>query len=147
MIKDSGERRVFSTGSVRDVQQGKGRCDLMPLIEVEDFINTYLYAPHGHVLTFINKQQFIDAAASFAREAFPDPYTAVLELAIHFEEGALKYGEFNWQKGIPVHCYIDSGIRHYLKHKRGDTDERHDRAFLWNMLCAEWTRRNLNVED
>ena len=30
-IKDSGERRTFSTGSVRDVPEGKGRCDLLPL--------------------------------------------------------------------------------------------------------------------
>ena len=26
-IKDSGERRTFSTGSVRDVSEGKGRCE------------------------------------------------------------------------------------------------------------------------
>ena len=30
MIKDSGERREFSTGAVRDMQAGKGRCDLLP---------------------------------------------------------------------------------------------------------------------
>ena len=26
-IKDSGERRTFPTGSMRDVSEGKGRCD------------------------------------------------------------------------------------------------------------------------
>lgn len=31
MIKDSGSRREFETGAVRDIQEGKGRCDLMPL--------------------------------------------------------------------------------------------------------------------
>lgn len=30
-LKDSGERREFGTGAVRDIQEGKGRCDLMPL--------------------------------------------------------------------------------------------------------------------
>lgn len=30
MIKDSGNRREFETGAVRDIQEGKGRCDLMP---------------------------------------------------------------------------------------------------------------------
>ena len=30
MIKDSGERRKFSTGAVRDMQAGKGRMDLLP---------------------------------------------------------------------------------------------------------------------
>ena len=62
-----------------------------------------------------------------------------LQVAIHFEEGAKKYGENNWQKGIPVHCYIDSAVRHYLKFLRGDMDERHDRAFVWNILCCIWT--------
>lgn len=30
-IMDSGERRRFSTGAVRDIADGKGRCDLLPL--------------------------------------------------------------------------------------------------------------------
>ena len=29
-IKDSGERREFDTGAVRDIQEGKGRMDLLP---------------------------------------------------------------------------------------------------------------------
>lgn len=29
-IKDSGERRAFDTGAVRDIQTGKGRMDLLP---------------------------------------------------------------------------------------------------------------------
>ena len=31
VIKDSGNRREFSTGAVRDMAEGKGRCDLLPL--------------------------------------------------------------------------------------------------------------------
>ena len=27
MIKDSGNRTAFTTGAVRDIQVGKGRCD------------------------------------------------------------------------------------------------------------------------
>lgn len=61
-----------------------------------------------------------------------------LEVAKHFEEGAKKYGENNWQRGIPVHCYIDSAIRHYLKWLRGDKDEFHCRAFCWNVMCCIW---------
>ncbi len=30
MIKDSGTRRQFETGAVRDMAKGKGRCDLIP---------------------------------------------------------------------------------------------------------------------
>lgn len=29
-LKDSGERRVFQSGAVRDIEEGKGRCDLLP---------------------------------------------------------------------------------------------------------------------
>ncbi|NJO61247.1 MAG: hypothetical protein HC836_24240 [Richelia sp. RM2_1_2] len=31
-IKDSGERRHFETGAVRDVVEGKGAFDLLPLV-------------------------------------------------------------------------------------------------------------------
>lgn len=64
--------------------------------------------------------------------------TMLLEVAKHFEEGAKKYGENNWQKGIPPKCYIDSAVRHYLKWLRGDKDEPHDRAFVWNLMCCIW---------
>jgi hypothetical protein len=63
----------------------------------------------------------------------------VRDLAKHFEEGAKKYGERNWEQGLPVHCYIDSAVRHYLKWLRGDRDEPHDRAFVWNLVCCIWT--------
>ena len=66
-----------------------------------------------------------------------------LEVAKHFEDGAKKYGPDNWRRGIPVNCYIDSAVRHYLKYLRGDTDERHDRAFVWNILCCIWTVENM----
>ena len=38
-IKDSGERREFATGAVRDIQEGKGRCDLMPLDVIARVLN------------------------------------------------------------------------------------------------------------
>ena len=59
----------------------------------------------------------------------------LMEVSKHFEDGAKKYDERNWEKGIPTHCYVDSGVRHFLKYIDGFEDERHDRAFLWNMLC------------
>lgn len=34
-------------------------------------------------------------------------------------------------------------IWRYLKYKRGDDDERHDRAFVWNILCAIWTCKEM----
>jgi hypothetical protein len=143
-IKDSGNRREFETGAVRDIQEGKGRCDLMPL-DVVALVNGC--GEDSHVIRCISdfcKDGMIihlcGALEVFTEFRYKNSMpTMFLEVAKHFEEGAKKYGENNWQKGIPVHCYIDSAIRHYLKWLRGDKDEPHDRAFCWNILCAIWT--------
>lgn len=58
---------------------------------------------------------------------------------------AEEYGENNWQKGIPESSYIDSAVRHYLKWLRGDDDERHDRAFVWNIMCLIWTHEHITT--
>ena len=144
-IKDSGERREFHTGAVRDIQEGKGRCDLMPLDVVAN-VGDCWDQWHRDVLLLIYKFQctgctgYLDSTLNcFGSHAFSDPQTMLLEVSKHFEEGAKKYGEHNWQKGIPINCYIDSAVRHYLKFLRGDGDEPHDRAFCWNIICAIWT--------
>ena len=93
VIKDSGTRREFETGAVRDMQEGKGRCDLLPPL-------------------------------------------ALLRLARHFEAGAFKYGERNWEKGIPLSSFIDSALRHMLKYMAGETDEDHLVAAAWNLMAA-----------
>ena len=155
MIKDSGNRTEFESGAVRDIQEGKGRCDLLPLsvitellwaaekIEAGDTIGCiYGFTKCGkteHLYNIFNGQ-----------ELFKDIETLILEVSIHFEDGAEKYGDRNWEKGIPTDRYIDSAVRHYLKYLRGDTDERHDRAFIWNIMCCIWTCENkpeLNTYD
>lgn len=153
-IKDSGARRAFASGAVRDVAEGKGRCDLLPLEEVSVFLGGYLsmgptYYPKDEVIESINQyvrngsiDSLYTAIRKFVdREGF-HPSTAILELAKHYEDGLQKYPERNWEKGISLKCYIDSGIRHYLKHMRGDRDEPHDRAFMWNIFGAIWTHHN-----
>lgn len=136
-ILDSGERRQFDTGAVRDIQEGKGRCDLMPL----DVVGSMLDSPTLlYIYNFTKTDDILclrDAITSSG--VFHDMHTMFLELSKHFEEGAKKYGENNWQKGIPTHCYVDSAVRHYLKYLRGDKDEPHDRAFVWNLVCCIWT--------
>lgn len=64
------------------------------------------------------------------------PCSAILELSKHCENGALKYGERNVDKGIPQHSFIDSGLRHLFKYLRGDRDENHLVAALWNIAWA-----------
>lgn len=143
-IKDSGERTQFESGAVRDMRAGKGRCDLMPLEVVANYICPDNDS-NDHILWNLNMFQktnstsFLYSAISiFEMRAYKDTYTMLLEVAKHYEEGAKKYGHNNWQKGIPTWCYIDSATRHYLKWLRGDKDEPHDRAFVWNLLCCIW---------
>lgn len=70
------------------------------------------------------------------------PWDAIHELAIHCEQGALKYGERNCEKGIPIHSLIDSAIRHLSCYLRGMKDEPHLRAALWNIAFAIYMEKN-----
>lgn len=138
-LKDSGTRREFSSGAVRDINEGKGRCDLLPLGVVGEIENDPLLVSINEYVRNGEKFKLVEVIKAFSKTRYGDLYTAMLEVSKHYEDGCNKYGERNWEKGIPLHCYIDSAVRHYLKHQRGDTDEPHDRAFLWNLLCALWT--------
>lgn len=142
MILDSGNRKEFETGATRDCREGVGRCDLLPLdvvgefykSEILDEINKYIRDGHTmHLYTVLD---------NFINVNYDDIPTAMLDLAIHYEEGCRKYGDRNWEQGIPLHCFIDSAVRHYLKHMREDEDESHERAFMWNIIGAIWTHNN-----
>lgn len=64
------------------------------------------------------------------------PWNAIIEVSKHCEDGALKYGEGNVNKGIPQHSLIDSAFRHLAKYNLGMDDEDHLRAAAWNILWA-----------
>lgn len=95
-ILDSGERTEFMTGAVRDMHEGKGRFDLLPMC-------------------------------------------VLMRLAKHYEKGALKYEERNWEKGIDAHSFADSAFRHLVKYMDGWTDEDHLIAAIWNLRGLAWT--------
>lgn len=95
-IKDSGSRREFGTGAVRDMAKGKGRFDLIP-------------------------------------------WEVIRALAIHYQKGAEKYSERNWENGIPVKAFLDSAMRHLAQVIDGKDDENHAISAIWNMVCAYQT--------
>lgn len=139
-IKDSGSRREFSTGAVRDDGGNKGRCDLMPMDVVFHILgcDSIISAIHSYMQTGYTGSLYTAMDLFRVMHYEGSAETMLLEVAKHFEDGAKKYGDNNWQKGIPVNCYIDSALRHYLKFRRGDKDEPHDRAFVWNLMCCIW---------
>lgn len=56
-------------------------------------------------------------------------------LARHFENGAKKYGDDNWRKGLPLRRFIDSAFRHLCQYMEGKDDEDHLTAVIWNLMC------------
>lgn len=73
------------------------------------------------------------------------PPHALLRLAQHFENGAAKYGERNWEKGQPLHCYVDSAMRHLVSYLSGDRSEDHMSACAWNVLAFVETQHRIET--
>lgn len=92
-FKDSGQRANFDTGAVRDIDDNKGRFDLLPA-------------------------------------------DAIRQLARVMETGCLKYGDRNWEQGIPIRRYVDSALRHIFCVLAGMEDEPHLPMAMWNLACA-----------
>lgn len=155
VLKDSGERTEFASGAVRDVAAGKGRCDLLPidscraLLEYEFGASVALedYRPCDILMAieqFTNTGDpgnLIRAVKLFGVVEGMSDWQMIRMCARQLEDGAVKYGERNWERGIPLERYVDSGIRHLTKYYDEWSDEPHDRAFVWNMLCGHHTAK------
>ena len=64
------------------------------------------------------------------------PPDALLRLSKHLENGAKKYGRWNYLRGIPVSSFIDSALRHLCEYLAGYDDEDHLGAAAFNVLGA-----------
>lgn len=62
------------------------------------------------------------------------PWNAIGDVSKHCEDGAIKYGEHNVDRGIPAHSLADSALRHMRKFLCGEIDEDHLVAAAWNIL-------------
>lgn len=121
MIKSSGGKTVFETGAVRDIKTAEnGRCDLLPL----DVISAFAPLSGGarELLRYIAlfQESGSDIHLHYALGIFlvnAEQYNGwadmMLDVSIHYAEALEKYPENN--------------------------DERHDRAFVWNILGCLWT--------
>ena len=158
-IKDSGNRRTFANGGVRDMAEGKGACHLLPLdiiSEVFAYAETHMnvHLKTHEIIFCLSEYQRVGveegiyaAITSFANDHFGNLPNAILELAIHFEMGSKKYEPNNWKNIGELDTFLDSAVRHFLKVCRGDKDEPHDRAFLWNLVCLLWTKKHYKKEN
>jgi hypothetical protein len=190
-LQDSGERTHFETGAMREIVQGKGRFDLLPLAEISNIVTQlnvdnyneifstllieerppkegelevriiaqiysqiYLFRKFGsyqmllstfHLGVILNAYKSgvkLDSIQALNSEYITFFFNTLWELAKHYENGALKYEARNWEKGLPLHSFIDSALRHLTKVMVGLEDEPHNIAFLWNIVCAMYTKVN-----
>lgn len=63
------------------------------------------------------------------------PLYGILAAALQMERGAEKYAARNWEKGMPLSRFLDSGMRHLAKFSAGFNDEPHLDAAIWNLIC------------
>lgn len=61
------------------------------------------------------------------------PPEAIKRMALVLEAGAKKYSARNWEKGLPLSTFIDSGLRHLNKLMAGESDEDHATLAMTNL--------------
>ena len=91
MIQDSGERREFKSGAVRDVQEGKGRCDLLPLDIVGGHIHNDVFYHIDNYVRCGDPEELHRALDEFIGESRANWCEAMLEVSKHYEDGCQKY--------------------------------------------------------
>lgn len=63
------------------------------------------------------------------------PPEALRRLAQLYERGAAKYGDRNWEVGIPVSRCFSSALRHLMQALASEADEDHLAAVLFNVAA------------
>lgn len=63
------------------------------------------------------------------------PMSALMRVTQHYVNGAKKYGDHNWRKGIPSSRCISSALRHLYQWFTGDRSEDHLSAVVFNVFC------------
>jgi hypothetical protein len=166
-LKDSGERQTFSTGAVRDLQNGKGRYDLLPVHTIKLVLKgekIFLYSdPLLHVREAIDltleafnhpeeSEKYILRAGEQMLwymevmlgtgnvDTTIHPVHGIFRVARVYEKGALKYAARNWEKGINLCRYLDSALRHLFQVLEGRTDEDHPAQAAWNLVSFVETK-------
>ena len=66
------------------------------------------------------------------------PSEPMFRLARHYELGAAKYTDHNWKKGIKSSRCLDSLLRHAFAYSRGDREEDHLSAVVFNAFAIMW---------
>ena len=132
-------RETFESGAVRDTTDY--RYDLIPI----QTLHLLLDFPHSN----IRAQALISALSAYYTSEDEDVMTVLVNLsefvkvqvsqlahlyAQAMHEGAGKYGENNWRKGIPAPNLLNHALHHLFKLVSGDQSENHRSHLVWNVL-------------
>lgn len=143
----AGEGDGVSTGNLGEDPLFRGRCK----------VSIVAGPPGSHESPKFDKVQSSGEKDTFQTGAVRDRRAgkgrydlvspiALRRLARHYENGILSgdYAPRNWEQGMPLHCYVESAIRHlmdYLEDRiRGrEPKEDHLAAAAWNAFGAMHT--------
>ena len=133
---DSGHRQQFQTGAQRDEQTDKPRFDLIPL-DALDILQRW----EGGAPFEVDQSNPPITGWCDPRDVRIDliPALALNRLGGLYHRGAVKYGDNNYQKGIPLARIYASLFRHLIAWKAGDTSEDHLAAIAWNAIALMFT--------
>ena len=56
-------------------------------------------------------------------------------IAETYGEGSGKYGDYNWEKGIPTKSLMDHAMAHINQYNLGDRSEDHLAHAAWNLIA------------
>jgi hypothetical protein len=73
------------------------------------------------------------------------PSLPIRRLAMIYEAGAVKYGDNNWRKGMPLSRYLDSAERHLNCLKAGEKTEDHAMQACWNYFSYVCTLADIEA--
>lgn len=127
VVKDSGQREEYANGFVRDTEDGK-----------EDFVRLFT-DPKIHA-AIVKEPRLLDFLATDGAHLVPPEM--LIRWAVHMHKGAQKYGESNWRQArglVAIARFARSFCRHSVKWLRGDRDEDHAVAIMFNVSARELT--------
>jgi hypothetical protein len=146
------EVETFSSGAVRD--KSDYRYDLMSPVVVDYTIGHTAYAKlawclfklrnnnwwggqdEGYCLQdiFTNVVEIVILEEQIPRQEFLPRERVAHLYAQALHEGSLKYGERNWERGIPESNLVNHALFHLFKLNEGDTSENHLSHLVWNVM-------------
>ena len=143
---DRPHRETFDTDAVRDTTDY--RYDLIPTMIT---LGLLYYHPKAHKFAR-GLLGYMDGKPSLILEDLADLLgVRVLDLAHLYaqalHEGAIKYGEQNWKRGLSESNLFNHALYHLFKLVSGDNSENHPTLLTWNVMTLTYQRVSNRIKE